>query len=623
MMSIMSVGCDRQGEPETPPAEACVRRVVLVGNPNVGKSVFFSYLTGIYTEVSNYPGTTIEISSGRSGDDIVMDTPGIYGVSSFNDEERVARDIVLGADVILNVVDAVHLDRDLFLTLQLLDMDIPMVIALNFMDEAQKAGLKIDTARLSEMTGVPVISTIAVKRVGFESLRPALQSARRGHADPQTREQVSPVLGTVKTVAEALLVAEGDEVVSERYGTPPLQHREEIYVRRRQRANDIVGQVVHESGGSRRFASALGRATLNPWTGIPIFLCVLYAIYQIVGVLLAQTIVGFTEDTVMQGHWEPAVRAVVFRWLPEGSVAGTMLAGQFGLLTMTITYLIGLLLPLVAGFYLVLSILEDSGYLPRLAALADRSFTGLGLNGRAVVPIILGFGCITMGTITTRLLGTRREKTIATAILNFAIPCSAQLGVITLLLGRIGVQYAVAYIAVIGTCLVLLGTVLHRFLPGESSPLLIDIPPMRLPRLGNVLRKTFFRVASFMKEAYPWFLVGSFLVALMQVTGALVAWQNALSPLTTGWLQLPREASNAFVMGMVRRDFGAAGFASMSLTPPQTLVALVAVTLFVPCIASVMILFKERGKRDAALIWVGSWIAAFGVGGIVSQLIIR
>ena len=227
-----------------------------------------------------------------------------------------------------------------------------------------------------------------------------------------------------------------------------------------------------------------------------------------------------------------------------------------------------------------------------------------------------------MATITTRLLGTEREKTIATSILNFAIPCSAQLGVIVLLLGRAGFALTVAYTLIIGACLVIIGTMLHKTLPGTSSPLLIDLPPMRLPRLQNIARKTASRTMAFMKEAAPWFLVGSAVVALMQVTGLLGVWENLFAPLTTGWLHLPREAAGAFVMGMVRRDFGAAGFASMSLSAAQTLVAMVTMTLFVPCVASVVVLFKERGGRQALAIWLGTWVTAFLIGGIVAQVVL-
>lgn len=606
-----------------PAGKSPSRRIALVGNPNVGKSVFFGYLTGLYAEVSNYPGTTIEITSGHSGRDLIIDTPGIYGVSSFNDEESVARDIILNADVLLNIVDAVHLERDLFLTLQLADMRIPMVVALNFMDEAEKEGLEIDVDLLSDLLGVPVIPTIATKTEGLLNIKTALESARPGHADPQISQSITEFLRSVGSPGEALLVLEGDEVISGRHGIKPGELREEFYLRRREKVNDIVNHVVHEAGIGRRLSVRLGQWTLNPWTGIPLLLVILYMLYQLIGVLVAQSVVGFTEGTIMHGYWEPMVRKFIFHWISESSVLGSVLAGQYGLFTMTITYLVGLLLPLVIGFYIALSILEDSGYLPRLAALTDRLLTGIGLNGRAVIPIILGFGCITMGTITTRLLGTKREKTIATSVLNFAIPCSAQLGVIVLLLGRVGLKYTLAYILTMGACFVLLGTILNRTLPGESSTLLINLPPMRLPRLDNIFRKTITRTTAFMKEAYPWFITGSLFVALMQISGILNLVQNALAPLTIEWLQLPREAASAFIMGMVRRDFGAAGFASMNLTAPQTLVAMVSMTLFVPCIASLTILIKERGKKEALLVWVGTWIAAFLVGGIVSHIVIR
>lgn len=606
-----------------PPAQKTERKIVLVGNPNVGKSVFFGWLTGIYVEVSNYPGTTVEISSGRYGKDIVMDTPGVYGVSSFNDEETVARDIILGADVIVNVVDAVHMERDLFLTLQLADMGIPMVVALNFMDEAKAEGMEIDADLLSDLVGVPVVPTVATQKIGMDQLPDAIEKARPGHADPVVAEAISQQIRCIGSSGEALLVLEGDEFVAARHGIKPGEHREDFYLRRRDRVNDVVGHVVRDVSTVRRWATRIGEAMLNPWFGTLILFGVLFLMYELIGVFLAQKVVGFTEGVVMRGHWEPAVRGFISQWVPMHTVPGRILLGEYGLLTMTMTYLFGLLLPLVVGFYLALAVMEDSGYLPRLAALVDRGLNTIGLNGRAVIPIILGFGCITMATITTRLLGTNREKTIAAAILNFTIPCSAQLGVIAFILARIGLRYTVAYVLIIGGCLVLVGTILHRFLPGESSPLLINLPPIRLPRLDNILRKSGSRTMAFMKEATPWFIAGSLLIAVMQVTGLLLVSQKVLAPLTVGWLQLPKEAAAAFILGMVRRDFGAAGFADMHLTAAQGLVALVTITLFVPCVASAMILIKERSWREGILIWFGAFASAFLVGGIVSQILIH
>jgi ferrous iron transport protein B len=296
-------------------------------------------------------------------------------------------------------------------------------------------------------------------------------------------------------------------------------------------------------------------------------------------------------------------------------------AGEFGAFTMTVTYLAFLLLPLVIGFYMFLAILEDCGYLPRLATMVDRLFTGIGLNGRAVIPIILGFGCVTMATVTTRLLQTSREKTIAASILNFAIPCSAQLAVITALLTKAGGSYTLIFFLIILSSLVAIGTIVDKILPGKSSALLIDLPPMRLPRASNVLKKTWIKTKSFMQEAAPWFFIGALLISVMQVTGLLEGWVRLFEPITTQWLHLPAESARAFVMGMVRRDFGAAGLYELNLTPQQIVVSLTVITLFVPCIASLMVLIKERGVKEAMTIWAGSWLFAFGVGGAVAFII--
>ncbi|MHB0976330.1 MAG: ferrous iron transport protein B [Candidatus Aquicultorales bacterium] len=596
--------------------------IVLVGNPNVGKSVFFNFFSGLYVDVSNYPGTTIEISKARYGESAIIDTPGIYGVSSFNDEEIVARDIILGADKVVNVVDAVHLERDLFLTLHLIDMGLPIVVALNFMDEVEEQGIQIDVDLLSDLLGVPVIPTIAVTKSGLDELAGALSDARPGRQDPFLHKRLHEMLSKVGSQPEALMVLEGDVFVAARHGIETGNEREAVYVQRRERVNDIVGHVVRDLKTGETVRQKIGRFVLRPLTGIPILAAILFSLYQLVGVLIAQTVVGLTEETIMQGYWEPFVRGIVEPIASEKTSLGTMLIGEFGLLTMTVTYLFGLLLPLVIGFYLALALLEDSGYLPRLATLVDRALNAIGLNGRAVVPIILGFGCVTMATITTRLLGTEREKTIATTILQWAVPCSAQLGVITVLLARLGAPFIALYIAIIFAVFVGVGTVLSRSLPGKSSALLIDLPPMRFPRIGNVVRKALTRSYGFMKEATPWFFVGALLISILQVTGLLTSWQNAWAPITTGWLKLPKEAATAFVMGLVRRDFGAAGLYDMSLTSMQTLVAMVTITLFVPCVASLTIMFKERGWKQAVPIWLGSWVVAFGFGGLLAQVLI-
>jgi ferrous iron transport protein B len=598
-----------------------VQSIVLVGNPNVGKSLLFNELTGMHAEVSNYPGTTVEIISGTCEQYVVYDTPGIYGVSSFNDEERVARDVILDADVVLNVVDATHLERDLFLTQQLIDMGKKLVVCLNFMDEVAKYKISIDVKKLSSLLGVETLPIVATAGEGFEDMLPAIERARPGYTRVELNNPLRLLQKTIRSQEKALLVLEGDQYIAQRYGVQPGRMRDEIYIHRRNHVNEIVQQVVRDESKEQRFSELLGRWAIRPFTGVPILIFALYAAYLFVGKFVAQDVVGFTETTIGKNLWEPWLRSMAITIIPQPSWWYSILVGEFGVVTMTTTYLIFLLLPLVMAFYIALSLMEDSGYLPRLATMVDRSLSSLGLNGRAIIPLILGFGCVTSATITTRLLGSEREKTIATTILQFAIPCSAQIAVIAALLAGAGFGPMLAYTVVIVGVLIAIGTILNKVLRGESEPLLLDLPPMRIPQAKNVIRKTLFRTYHFMKEASGWFFVGALAVGIAQITGALHVLEQLLIPLTTQWLKLPPEAATAFIMGIVRRDFGAAGLYTMKLQPMQIAVALVVITLFVPCIASLMVMMKERGWKEGLCIWIGTWVAAFSIGGIVAHIV--
>jgi len=602
------------------------KKIVLAGNPNVGKSIFFNDLTGVYVSVSNYPGTTLDISKGEYKDNIVLDTPGVYGVSSFNDEEVVARDVIMSADVVINVVDAVHLERDLFLTQQLIDMQIPVIVALNMMDEADKNGLNINTEKLSEELGVPVIPTIAPKGEGLERLKDLINTAARGNEclkeKTNIKDDIEDIYQKTDNYPESVLIAEGDEEIAKKHNLEPYSNREEIYKTRRERVNELINVTVKRQEQPNSFKAKLGSWMLKPKTGIPILLGMMYLLYEFIGVFIAQTVVGITEETIFIETYEPFIRRMIGGLLSAESLLGQLLIGEFGLLTMVMTYTFGLLLPLVVGFYLFISLLEDSGYMPRIAALVDRLLNKVGLNGRAIIPMLLGFGCVTMATITTRMLGSKREKMIAVFLLGLAIPCSAQLGVIAGLIAPLGIQYFVFYVLTIFLVYVLSGTFLNRVLPGESSDLLIDLPPLRVPSLSNVMQKTYNKSKSFIVEAGPIFGIGAVLITLMERYGLLAAIEKAIAPLVEGWMKLPAETARVFIMGIVRRDFGAAGLTSMALSPEQTTVALITITLFVPCIAAMMIMVKERDIKEAIYIWFGSWITAIGVGGITAQILL-
>jgi ferrous iron transport protein B len=604
------------------------QKIVLAGNPNVGKSIFFNYLTGIYVSVSNYPGTTLDISSGKMDEAAVFDTPGVYGVGSLNDEERVARDFIMSADLIINVVDASHLERDLFLTQQLIDLDKKMIIALNMMDEVAKNKIEIDLDLLEEELGVPVIPTTAAERTGLEAVKSSLNKAAKGKKTFAFNSKLAAELIKVddfcQNTADAVMILEEDENIRCQYKTAAAKFkdlREEIYTARRQRVDQIVDSVLTYQTNSSQIARQVGYYLLKPLTAIPALIILLYFIYQFIGVFVAQTVVNFTEGYLFSGIYEPFMQQLIANTIGLNNFIGELLAGEFGVLTMAMTYIFGLLLPLVAGFYFLLSLLEDSGYLPRIAVLTDRLLQKIGLNGRAIIPMLLGFGCVTMATITTRLLGTKRERIISIFLLGLAIPCSAQLGVIAGLIAQLEPFYIIVYLMTIFVVYVLAGTFLNKVLPGESSDLIIDLPPMRVPELKNVFSKTYQQTIAFIKEAGPIFVLGAALITILKKSGLLDFITKLAAPVTVNLLGLPAQTATAFVMGVIRRDFGAAGLTAITLSPAQVTVSLITLTLFVPCIAAMMIMVKERNLKEAIYIWFGSWLIAFIAGGIVNFLI--
>lgn len=601
--------------------------VALVGNPNVGKSALFGALTGRYAEVSNYPGTTVGVMVGRFRDWRVIDTPGSYSLSPFTEEERVTRDVLLGAcDIVVNVVDAVHLERDLFLTQHLIDAGAPVVVALNMLDDAQARGIRIDVGELSRALGVPVVPVRPFQRGGVARLGQALSRARQGRKTPYVQQLLaahkSEAPSDWRQTARTLLWLENDPDAAAQLGREAADYRDAIYTARRQHAAQLAARVLRRQGAARpTFAARLDQWLIAPLPGLLALAAFLGLLYLLVGVFVAQTVVGFTEDVLM-GEWiVPRLAALFASFLDPDGFIYDLLAGEFGLATMTLTYLGGLLLPLVAAFYLTMSFIEDTGYLPRLAVLADRLMGRLGLNGQAVIPLILGFGCTTMAIMTTRILGTRRERWIATVLLCLAVPCSAQLGVTTVLLLPLGAKYALLYAGSLILVFLLAGLLLNRAWPGASSGLLLDLPPLRRPRLGNLVRKTWLKTKHFLREAGPIFAAGAALLTLLTRTGLMDALARLAEPVTAGWLRLPAASARAFLMGLMRRDFGVAGLYDLPLTPEQTVVAAVTMTLFVPCIASLLMVMKERGKAAGFAMVLAVVGAAVLVGGVLARLV--
>ncbi len=630
-----------------------LRRLVLVGAPNVGKSALFGRLTGSYAVVSNYPGTSVEVTRGRlaAGDRQVevIDTPGMYGLLSVTEEERVARRATVagGAQTIVHVMDACHLERGLSLTLQLLSLGHPLVVACNLMDEARDAGRAPDLAALAERLGVPVVGTVATTGEGVE----ALMAAALGAAPPTDGWALPAPFNALVAGLEARgngarlaaeLALSGDEESERLVRTRVPSRWDEVRAQRDARWGGAEGFAVAVATSRRRMVLALldgvaptaqpeasvtagararllDRLVLSPWTGFLVVAAVLYfGFYKFVGGFGAGDAVDWI-DRVVFGRWlSPAADAAVRAVIPWAAVR-ELFTGPYGLLSLGVRYAVAIVLPIVTAFFLVFALLEDSGYLPRLALLMDRGLKRVGLSGRAVIPLVLGFGCNTMATLVTRTLETRRERVIATLLLALAIPCSAQLGVVLGILSVWPGAVTVWALVLIGVFLAV-GRLAALFLPGEPPSFYLELPRLRLPRPANVLRKTGARVRWYFAEILPLFLLASVILWAGDLTGLLQRATALLVPLVK-LIGLPAGAAPAFLYGFFRRDFGAAGLYELArqglLTPAALTTAAVTITLFVPCIAQFLVMKKERGLKVALSVLAAATAIAFVVGGLV------
>ncbi len=628
------------------------KKLVIVGSPNVGKSVIFNTLTKRYVTVSNYPGTTVEVMRGKAkieGREFeVVDTPGMYSLSPMTEEERVSRSILLieKPEIVLQVVDAKNLERMLPLTLQLIEAGLSLVLDLNFMDEAQKLGMKIDLSGLEAKIGIPVVATVATEGKGFNLLKKRLAGYSQRSAQSVDYDQI--IASSIREVENllkgtypiskrsiiTLLLQEDAEIESlvrlkevqdypsikriiqetrNRY-SHPMNYVFGLY---RQKKASQIADLVTTPSSFRNLGPGerLSRWMMNPFAGLFIALLTLFGLYLFVGVFGAQISVDFLEKVVFGRYINPFMIEVVRRTIPWHFLQN-LFVGEYGIITLGIRYAIAIILPIVATFFFAFSIIEDTGYLPRLAMFVDRFFKKIGLNGRAVIPIVLGFGCDTMATITTRTLETKKERIVASFLLALAIPCSAQLGVILALLAGKPKSFSI-WAGVVALNFLFMGYLASRVLPGEKPLFYMEVPPLRWPKLSNVLSKTYSRVEWYFKEVLPIFVLASILIWAGKITGVFGLVIRGVEPLVRG-IGLPSEAAAAFLYGFFRRDFGAAGLFDLAkrggLSGVELVVAVVTLTLFVPCIAQFSITIKERGLKTGLAMVAFIFPFAFLVG---------
>ena len=659
-------------------------RVLLVGNPNVGKSVLFGSLTKRYVTVSNYPGTTVTVTRGSTtlgGIGVqVLDTPGINSLVPTSEDEEVTRDILLREQpgALVQVADAKNLRRALILTTQIAELGLPFTLDLNMMDEAGDLGVHVDRAKLEDVLGVRVVTTVAVRRTGLDTLRETLLDQSRSKLRVEYSSAIEHSIAAMEKIlpsthlqarglAVSLLAGDASLVpwLQEQVGADVVRQLEDIRTRTQSQLREPLGTAIHrhrlraidtvvrgvETRPRHRVGSwldTLGGWSMHPVWGVPVLLVVLWGMYQFVGVLGAGTLVDLLETNVFAHFLSPwATRGAdfLFRFphthlldngvlLPEYTHTALgfgqeslrffhdLFVGPYGQITMALSYSIALILPIVSTFFLAFGILEDSGYLPRLAVMVNRLFRSMGLNGKAVLPMVLGLGCDTMATLTTRILETRKERILVTLLLALAVPCSAQLGVILGMMRSLSLGATLVWAGCTLLVLFVVGWTAAKLVPGRASDFVLELPPIRWPQLSNLGVKTMARIEWYLREAVPLFLLGTLLLFVLERVHFLHVIERLSAPLVVGILGLPEKAAEAFLIGFLRRDYGAAGLYDMArqgqMDGIQLVVSMVTITLFVPCIANFLIMLKERGTRTAMTMVAFIVPFAFVVGGALN-----
>ena len=549
-----------------PKSDVNIKRILLIGNPNVGKSVVFSRLTGVRVIVSNYPGTTVGYTQGFmkvGGERVeVVDVPGTYSLEPTSEAEEIALKMLGTGDVIINVVDATNLERNLNLTLQLLETGIPMVVALNMWDDVGHRGIRIDLERLRELLGVPVIPTVAVTGQGIKELVESVPLAKSPQPPPRGHDERWLVIGNII---------------------------------------DQVQQVTHRH---HTWLERLEDASVKPLSGSLIALAVLVGTFLLVR-LIGESLISYVFDPIFNNLWTPVILGLssflggggFLHGILIGNITGGEInyAGSLGLLTTGLYVEFDMVLPYIVSFYLMLGLLEDIGYLPRLAILMDTIMHRLGLHGYAIIPTLLGLGCNVPAILATRILESKRERFIAATLISIAVPCAALQAMVFGLVGQRGGQYVAMVYGTLFLVWIVLGFILNRFARGFSPELLIEIPPYRLPLWQAMLEKLWVRVYGFLREAVPIILGAVLAINILYTLGVFDAIANFTAPVVTGLLGLPKEAVVALVIGFLRKDIAVGMLAPLALTSGQLVVGSVVLAMFFPCIATFVVLLRELG----------------------------
>ncbi|OQX86497.1 ferrous iron transport protein B [candidate division KSB1 bacterium 4484_87] len=630
--------------------------LLLIGNPNVGKSTIFNHLTNKYSITANYLFTTLEANTDfikiKEQKYEIIDSPGIYSLDNPSEEGQQTRNLLFSSreKIIIQIIEASKLEQSLQLTAQLLALKTPMIVVLNMTDELVKHGIRVNAKILSEQLNVPVVETIASEGKGIEDIRRNILNVRAPEnvlpypwIIKQFYQEAYSLLPADVSVPPAIfsLLALGDSYarhwisshISKEVSVKIANFRNEFQEKhavnlsiillnaRQVWAQKVLDNVIsHRDEITKYGVQKFGELSRHPIYGWFILAIVIMTTYLVVGKFGATVLVVYLDNYI----FSPIISYVGS--LPLSPFLHRFFVGDYGILTLGLLNAIGTVLPIIGLFFLVLNMLEDTGYLTNLIILTSRVFKKLGLTGKSILPLVLGFGCKTMATLSTKILDTKREKYIAIFLIGLAIPCSSQMSLNMAILSR---EPVFAFVLVTLTLLLIeliAGLLLNRLLPkGKQSDFIIEIPPIRIPDAKLTLKKTYHRTYWFLKEAVPLFLLGSLVLFILDETDMLVLVEKALSPIVVDWLHLPINFAEAMVMSLARSEAGAVivmDFAVKGiLNARQIIVAVLVLTLFIPCISNVLAIIKEL-KLKAAIIMISIiTITSFFIGGFVNFLL--
>ena len=648
--------CNKKNDKISAPPD---KGIAIVGNMNVGKSSLFSWLSGKETDRKNFPGTTVSLTEGRikSLNATVYDTPGILSIFSANEDEIVSRDLLLPQksfspiSSILLVADAKNMKRSIAIALQYAEYGKPMLLDVNMIDEAASRGIEINFEKLSELLGIDICTSIAREGIGIRKILSRLKTPRIAKRLVNYPDWVENFLGLIEKLCQdsaissrviGLLLLAGDRSIEKyllkEFGSELLGELKNLAADYRKsdsetfrallvnlynkKADQIVNEIQEiEPPRKSPLLVTFGDLCTQLHTGIPIAVAVLILIYLFVGSFGATFLVDTINGVIFEGFLIPWT-AKFLAPIPSEFFRDMFIDPEFGILPTGVFLALGLVMPVLFCFYLVFGILESSGYLPRLSILLDKVFRKMGLNGKGVIPLVMGFSCVTMAILTTRLLDTKKEKNIATFLLLLGMPCAPLIAVMFIILDKMPFSATLTIFGIIFIQTFIAGFVANKILPGQGSPLIFEIPPMRLPKPLQVIKAASHKTYFFIKEAIPVFIFASLFVFLFQRIGGLEVAEDVLRPIINNLMGLPEKSVQVFIKTIIRRESGATELEHLRgiYTNLQLVVNLLIMTFLTPCINAILVLFKERGRKTAVLIICSVIIYAVLMGSLVNHV---